>query len=834
MRLPNIETIVGRSRVAAKLYVIGILGVAAVGVLAVASIYFASNTRIAARHLYEDGLIGVVEACELEHLLERHRRIVEAAPTHFDRVRIDQDRQETEKILDRLSEMALNREEKSLDAISSLLPQLTNHGRRVLFLVANFAQDGALEELSKYTKVAHQVAKSIEEFRSDRITGAGRDLNTLSTSARQLLSWVGVWVAIAIVLIGPITFINVRNIAFRLNAITASMRRLAKNETDVEITSREDPDEIGDMARALDVFKAHTIAVLTQRKELKQLNFRLDIALNNMGRGLTMFDSDENLVISNKTFQNLYDMPENLCEPGTPFCEILRHRREVGSIDDGVDQGDFEQWHHTYSTKVASGTPFDVTYVLNNGRIILITYQPNGDGGCVAIHEDITEKRQAEEKIRQLAQIDTLTGLANRHYFRQTLRQSLENVSRSTADGAMALFLIDLDRFKEVNDTLGHPAGDALLKSVAQRLKVSVRGTDFVSRLGGDEFAIIQLGVRDETAALDAAERVLGALTSPFFIHGTQVNIGGSIGIALAPEHGKGHDEILKKADIALYRAKDEGRGQVQLFEREFEVRLLEKREIEQELQQAFEGNELELHYQPILDLKSKRVTSCEALMRWYHPNRGMVSPGLFIPLAEDIGLISKFGAWALNTACVAAKEWPEWIAVSVNLSAMQFGDGNLYETVQQALKDSGLPPSRLHLEVTESLLLDNNTNTRDTLHMLRSDGVQISLDDFGTGFASLSYLRSFPFDKIKIDQSFIRGSGDSRQNVAIVRAVADLAETLGMKTVAEGVETDSHLANVIEAGCNEVQGYMFSKPVSEREIQKTVATCSRRLKVPA
>ncbi len=819
------------TKITSRLFALDACGVFAVLALATASIYFANDTRYAARYLYEDGLVGVVEAGKFELLLERHRRIIEAAPVKFDRVRVDRDRRVSEEIIDELKSMARSRKNYYLGTIDELLPEFTQHSRRVLYLVANYSQDGALEAISNYVASANRIAVQISRYKDNRLESADNYVGNLSGAAATLVGWVVVAAVLALILIGPLSFMVVRNITKRVNHITQKMRELAANDTSIAIRYLDQNDEVGDIARAVQVFKKNAIVVLAQRRQLKTLNFFLDVAMNNMGRGLSMFDADEKLTVSNRTYQEIYDLPPELCRPGAKLYDVLAHRQKNGLLRHDTNSIEVDAWHKQYVQSVGNGKPFESSYLTSNGRVISIHYHPLETGGCVALHEDITEKREAEEKIRKLAECDTLTGLANRHQFRTTLKHASNAFLKRKVDGtAFAVILIDLDRFKEVNDTLGHPTGDALLKVVAERLKEAVRCDDIVARLGGDEFAVLQRGISSNKSAKVIADRILDSISEPYTVLGQHVTIGASIGIAHAPEHGFEHDEILKKADIALYRAKDDGRGCVRFFEADLETKLREKRTIETELRDALPNNEMQLHYQPIVDLASGQVTSCEALMRWQNPERGFVSPGQFIPIAEDIGLITELGSWALNQACMDAVKWPETVAVSVNLSAVQFDADDLYATVRKALQDSGLSSHRLHLEVTETLLLDNNTKTRRVLHKLRADGVRISLDDFGTGFSSLSYLRSFPFDKIKIDQSFIRSSGENRQNIAIVRAVAELAQTLGMRTVAEGVETAQHLTTVQEAGCNEVQGYLFSKPVPQDIVLDVISGCPDKL----
>jgi predicted signal transduction protein with EAL and GGDEF domain len=378
---------------------------------------------------------------------------------------------------------------------------------------------------------------------------------------------------------------------------------------------------------------------------------------------------------------------------------------------------------------------------------------------------------------------------------------------------------------------LGHPAGDALLRSVAKRLSKVLRGPDLVARLGGDEFAILQAGVEREAQATNLAKRLVRTLSEPHQVLGHKVVSGGSVGIALAPQHGSTPEELMKHADLALYSAKTSGRGAYIAYRPEHSQTTGNRRLLERDLRLALSEGQLELYYQPIVDLKKTAATSFEALMRWHHPELGTIAPGEFIPLAEETGLIVEMGAWALKQACKDATTWPEDVKVTVNLPSVQFEDGNLLKVVTDALKETGLNPHRLELEITESVLLRDEATVHDVLHKLRGIGVQIALDDFGTAYASLSYLRSFPFDKIKIDRSFIRDLDGAQRSdcVAIIHAVAGLARQLKMGTVAEGVETLDHLDTVSMAGCD-VQGFYFSKPVPAREVQAVLAEIPKRL----
>jgi len=435
----------------------------------------------------------------------------------------------------------------------------------------------------------------------------------------------------------------------------------------------------------------------------------------------------------------------------------------------------------------------------------------------LGISEDIAERKRAEAQIARLAHYDPLTELPNRLLFQKDLSDALARAARR--EDLVAVHCVDLDRFKVVNDTLGHPVGDALLKAAAERLRGCVREGDTVARLGGDEFAVVQTGLNDLTGATRLAARIVEALEAPFDLRGHQVVIGGSVGVAVSPDDGLDSDELLKKADMALYRAKADGKGTFHFFERAMDEQLQARRALELDLRRALAEGQFELFYQPLFDLEADRVTGCEALLRWRHPERGMVSPGEFIPLAEEIGLIGALGDWVLRAACDEAAHWPQHVRLAVNLSPAQFRDRRLAATVVQALAASGLAAERLELEITESVLLQDSAQNTAILHDLKALGVRISMDDFGTGYSSLSYLRSFPFDKIKIDQTFVRDILDDADALAIIKAVLDLGASLGITTTAEGVESEEQLHELRRQGCGEIQGYFISRPKPALEI---------------
>ncbi|MFB9262771.1 putative bifunctional diguanylate cyclase/phosphodiesterase [Bradyrhizobium erythrophlei] len=423
---------------------------------------------------------------------------------------------------------------------------------------------------------------------------------------------------------------------------------------------------------------------------------------------------------------------------------------------------------------------------------------------------DITERKRAEARLAFMAQHDGLTGLPNRNLLRQQMDDILLHNRRNS--DKVAVLMLGLDNFKAVNDTLGHGIGDKLLRGVAKRLRSTLREEDVLARLNSDEFTIVQNGVGRPEDAVLLAKRILAAIGEPYLIEAHSVVIGASIGIAMSPGDGDDSEKLLKSADMALSRAKSEFRGTFSFFEAEMDARAQSRRKIEIDLRDAIQNEGLRPYYQPLVDLKSGRITGFEALVRWPHPERGMISPGEFIPVAEETGLINPLGGLMLRHACVDAAQWPDDVRVAVNLSPLQFRTGNLLSLVTDALKQSGLPPRRLELEITETLLLEKSSQVLATLHALRALGVRISMDDFGTGYSSLSYLRSFPFDKIKIDQSFVRDLGSNRDAQAIVRSIISLGMGLGVTITAEGVETEAELSCLRAEGCHEGQGFLFSR----------------------
>ncbi len=539
---------------------------------------------------------------------------------------------------------------------------------------------------------------------------------------------------------------------------------------------------------------------------------QLSAALDNMYQGLCMLNEDFEVVVVNGRFLDMFGVAPERITPRMPMRALMDLAEDSVPLADDSRLA-VRHWAQELARHQKSGKTI---FTRTDGRIFCITHEhmPTRDG-WVETFEDITERREAEDKIAYMASHDGLTGLPNRAQFQEKLENALAKLDD---DSPVAVLCLDLDRFKAVNDTLGHQHGDQLLKIAAERLRGALRESDCIARIGGDEFSVLQIAKDQPRAVTALARRLVEVMSAPIMIDDHQMQIGVSVGIALAPADGAKADQLLKNADLALYRAKAEGRGTYRFFEREMDARMQARHVLELDLRHAVSTCAFELHYQPIIDLGTNDVSGFEALLRWNDPTRGRITPAEFIPLAEETGLIIPLGEWVLREACRQAARWPDHVHIAVNLSAVQFKSANLVGTVVSALSSSGLAPNRLELEITKSVLLHDSDATLATLHQLRDLGVSISMDDFGTGYSSLSYLRKFPFDKIKIDQSFIRELADGGDSLAIVRAVTGLGSSLGIATVAEGVETPEQLKRLKAEGCTAVQGFYFgaARPAEE------------------
>jgi diguanylate cyclase (GGDEF)-like protein len=567
------------------------------------------------------------------------------------------------------------------------------------------------------------------------------------------------------------------------------------------------------------------VAALSDRQSqdmLRRQKIMLHAALENMSQALCMFDSEGCTVLFNERYAKMVGRSAASLQ-GESLLTLFRNKKVAGDF-----VGDPDEFFDRVMADIRLGKSSTKIVELPAGRALRVMEQPLQGGGWVATFEDITEWRKAQTQLSYMAHHDALTGLPNRTKFREQLEQALR---LARYNNQVAVLCLDLDHFKDINDSLGHPIGDELLKEVARRLSGCLRESDTVSRLGGDEFAIVQVGGETGTlAAATLASRLVEIVATPYDIQDHQLIIGTSVGIALAPDDGKDPDELLKNADLALYRAKADGRGNYRFFETGMDARAQARRLLEIDLRAALRRSEFELYYQPVHDLKTNHIVGFEALVRWNHPLRGLIAPLNFIPLAEETGLIVPIGEWVLRKACEDAAGWSQNVSVAVNLSPVQFRSRNLVSSVVSALETSGLPANRLELEITETVLLQDSDSTLTTLHKLRSFGIRISMDDFGTGYSSLSYLRSFPFDKIKIDRSFVTELATRDGSMAIVRAVTGLGKSLGILTTAEGVETKEQLNLLRTEGCTEVQGYLFDPPRPAADVEKMLSSTGMRV----
>jgi diguanylate cyclase (GGDEF)-like protein len=549
------------------------------------------------------------------------------------------------------------------------------------------------------------------------------------------------------------------------------------------------------------------VRALVGREREAALASQFDTALNNMPHGLCMFDASGRLAVMNQRFGEMMHLGEDIASRGSNAPDIVAASINAGSISAESGKMILAEIGDSQAKDIITTDP-DAA----RGRSLSWTFQPMAGGGAVVLLEDITERRNAEARISHLARYDELTALPNRLNFRDEIERLL--AVPHDAVQLSALLFIDLDQFKQVNDTLGHPCGDELLCAVADRLRNMLRPEDFVARFGGDEFVVFQQNIKSNEDAAGLARRIVDHLSERYEIGNHLVEIGASVGIAMTSTAGISADTLLKNADMALYRAKADGRGTYCFFRDEMAQTVEARRILELDLRKALANEEFELFYQPLVNLKSGRISTCEALLRWNHPVRGTVSPIDIIPVAEDMGLIVDLGRWILRKACMECMKWPEGVNVAVNFSPHQFHQRDVLSEVRYALEVSGLPAHRLEIEITESSLLRNTQLTHDVLSQLRAIGVRISLDDFGTGYSSLSYLHNFPLQKVKIDRSFLEGI-DTDRPLTLLRGVARLSADLGMSVVVEGIETNEQLELISADGTvTEAQGYLFSRPV--------------------
>jgi diguanylate cyclase (GGDEF)-like protein len=653
----------------------------------------------------------------------------------------------------------------------------------------------------------------------------GRSKSELAAAPnRRLAEDMAILGILSILLFAGVWLLAEVGIRFQISRIAIMAGRLGAGDLTARVLP---PYPKGELGSLMTVLNGTAASLERQRHDIEDLNEklrqsqrletlekqRLDIALDNMTQGLLVFDASERLVVCNRRYIEMYGLSRDVVKPGCMLRDLVEHRKQTGSY-----KGDADAYYSWILDNLGPNAISQAVIVTADGRSIQIVNQILANGSWVATHEDITERARFDDRIAHMAHYDALTDLPNRTMFREQLDSALKSIA---CGGQLAVLYIDIDEFKSVNDSLGHPVGDELLKAVADRLSGCLRQTDFVARLAGDEFAIIQMAVKQPEDATDLVERIYAVIRKPYDCAGHLLTADASIGIALAPQDGDDLDQLLKNADLAMYAAKADGRRTSRFFEPGMDARVKALRALELDLRQAIADGGFELHYQPLVSLANNKVSGCEALLRWRHPARGLISPAEFIPVAEETGLINPLGEWVLTTACTEAASWPDHITIAVNVSPVQFRSEAFGLKVAAALVASGLPARRLELEITEAVLIRDDETALAMLHQLRALGVRIALDDFGTGYSSLSYLQRFPFDKIKIDRCFIKDIAEPGGSACIVQAVVNIAAARHMTTTAEGVETQAQLDMLRTLGCNEMQGYLYSPAISAAEISK-------------
>ena len=643
---------------------------------------------------------------------------------------------------------------------------------------------------------------------------------------RALIAWILALSAISFCLFGLTAAFVTRAIVGPLSAITLAVLDLARGNWTATVPGLQRSDEVGDIARSIvvlqksvaerDMLRSESLEqnrrLTWQESKLKLQNLQFTVALENMAEGLCMLDANQRVVVLNDQFRRMFGISLKAELVGLTAFQLKQR------IEEDSSRQNFAALARRHLASLANGASAAFTMRLQDDRVISVAHRTMEDGGSVSTFSDITERKRDEARIHYLAQHDPLTDVANRLRLMEMLTLSL---NQRGADEIVAVMFLDLDRFKTLNDTLGHGAGDSVLKTVSDRMKRCIGASDTLARFGGDEFVVVHVGARSIVQVEALANRLKECIGAPLAVEGRSIDLGATIGISLAPADDSDPDTLLRKADLALYRAKRHKRGDHLFYDPGMDAVENARRAMELDLRAAVEKDEFTLAYQPIIEAKSLAVNGFEALIRWTHPRRGIISPAEFIPIAEDIGLIGQIGSWVLRRACTDAAAWPSRLSISVNVSPLQIKTGGLELAVMSALGASGIPPSRLHLEITESVFLDNSEQTLATLHNLRAIGVSFSMDDFGTGYSSLSSLRSFPFDTLKIDRSFVRDLAHSADNRHIVRATCQLARDLNFSSLAEGVETREQMEFLIQCGCEQLQGFYFGKPMPLAETQR-------------
>jgi diguanylate cyclase (GGDEF)-like protein len=802
-----------RPRISAQLCLAIVLTVVVVCGLAGVGIKFAGETIAAAHRIHARGLAPIVLLARAEVLLEENRRLIDAAALGGAAAAAQVPPYQANSA--ELAQLLVGLGYAPSDPLSRRFEVTTAQGGAVLELARAGGGEGTIAA-QRYASSNDDLRRRIGLERQQRVDVAEAGLDRLGAKARVQIGWILAGAGIAGVLIGPLGLLVLRRVLKRIGAVGSALARLARNDTSVEIPDLASWDEIGEFARSIAVFKAKSIELLHKKAELERLNLQLDVAINNMPLGLSMFDAQDRLLVCNARYAEMYRLPGELTVPGTVDCAHRDHWNKQGARSQPSDA-------QATGAEAAATTPMMIE--LADARVIAVSRQPLKGGGWVALHEDVTERHRQEQEIIHLARHDPLTNLANRALFKEQLQQALQRMARGRG---FAVLCLDLDRFKAVNDNLGHPVGDALLKQVSERLLSCVRQGDLVARLGGDEFAIIQASARDPNQTESLARRIVETVGKPYHIDGHRIEISTSIGITLAPRDGAQADLLMKQADLALYRSKASGRDGFAFYQPEMNDMIESRRSLENDLRRALDHDALEVGYQPIVVLDCGRIAGFEALPRWTHPSRGMLAGEDLMLLAEEVGLAVEVAEWTLRRSLAQAAQWSQPVKLAVNIVSLQLRR-NLLDLVLQALAASRLPSDRLELEISESVLMQDNQNTLALLHQLRQLGVRIVLDDFGTGYGSLSYLRSFPFDKLKLDRGLIADTARAPDAAALVEAVIGLAAKLGMTTLAAGIESTHQLDWMRAHGATQAQGFFFGAAVAADKIEPMLARGAAR-----
>jgi diguanylate cyclase (GGDEF)-like protein len=727
----------------------------------------------------------------------------------------------------------------SLDLLDQTLESL-HTGQAGSFIAASEPRSAALRSLRGTISQVRSIADTLTtpdqaSLLLDRLSPLNADVDRLAAAAHAATSrivyadlselshlhWIFSGVLGALVVS---SFVLIILLTWHNRLLIRAHQEVNELVADLKRTGGALVEANGRAHQAMEEVQLQNQILQARDNELITQNTRFDAALNNMSQALCMVDSNQRLIVCNLRFLELFGLSAGVVQPGTQVADVFRAMAAIGRYPAALIEAvrSAQQalvFSHGPGRFLQEAAPSGEAQPLSMKAAIAVSHQPMLGGGWVATYEDVTERRHAEARIQYMTHHDALTSLPNRSLFHERMAGLLAEARRP--DERLAVLCLDLDYFKNVNDILGHPVGDALLEAVAERLRQCGRPGDVVARLGGDEFALLQIADDQPLQAELLAQRVIEVLGQPYDLNGERVTVTVSIGIALATDRGINADLLLRNADMALYRAKADGRSTYRFFATEMDAQMQARRTMEIELREALARDELEVHYQPIFNVSLNQVTGFEALLRWNHSTMGTISPAQFIPIAEELGLIEAIGAWVLQQACRDATTWPNGIKLAVNLSPVQVYSPALVDVVVDALSAAGLAAERLELEITESALLRDNEAVLTTLHKLRALGLRTALDDFGTGYSSLSYLRSFPFDKLKIDQSFVREMAVRPDCLVIVNSVADLARQLGITTTAEGVETAEQLAQVRAAGCAEAQGYYFDGPQPAAAIRR-------------